>query len=203
MKTPKIIILLLIIIIAVLCESCLGTINNDWICIPGKRIGPITKETNGMALIKIFGKKNIKTITTESDELGLPGEIYTYVYPNSKNEIQIRWNEQKPWIVSIYKNGTQWRTLEGLTIGSSINELVKINKRNFVISGYGWEYGGYVTSWNNGELTKYKGKLDVFLDEGNGTLKGSNFIGEKLRISSDDQQLLQAKPKVKLMNIIF
>lgn len=196
--------LIIVIIIITFGQSCLSTVLNDWICVPGQRVGPITKEINDQALIQFFGIKNIKTETINSDEeLGTPGEIITYVYPNTKNEIMIRWKKQKPWIISIYQKGTQWKMAEGITVGSSLKEVLKINKKDFFIAGYGWEYGGRVISWNDGELAKYKGKLEIFFDEGNGTLKGKEFIGDKKRIKTDNMQLLNSKPKVRSIDIIF
>ena len=174
--------MVMIFILITFCQSCFSNTSNDWVCIPGQRVGAITQETTEKDLIVIFSALNIKNFTTEANEFeGTPSETYTYIFPNTKNEIQIQWKQQKIWIISIYKKGCQWKTIEGITIGSSLDKLLNINKKDFYISGYGWEYGGWVTSWNDGRLAKHQGKMDIFFNEGNGSLKGKKFIGDQVK----------------------
>ncbi len=205
MISKKALIILVIFILMIFGQPCALAVSNDWICIPGERVGPITKDTNEKDLINMFGKNNVKTVKiSASEEMGTPEETVSYIFPNSLNEIHIRWKNQRPWIITIYKQGTRWKMLEGNTVGTSLEEMIKINKKDFIIAGFGWEYGGWVSSWNGGEIEKkYKGKIDMFFDEGSGTLKDEEFMGDKKRIKTDNIQLLRIKPKVKSLNIMF
>jgi len=127
---------------------------------------------------------------------------------HTNNELRIKWNDQKtlrkPLIVAFNNKGAQWVTPEGITIGSSLEEVKRINKKDCILTGFGWEYGGWVKSWNDGELgKKYKGSLIIFFDEGNGTLKGEKYVGDKKQIKTNDKNLLKAKLKVRSIQSVF
>ena len=179
----------------------------DWLCIPGERVGPITAETSISTLKEIFGEKNIRTLDVSSEELDTGPKILTYIFPDDKNELRIQWKDEtfkNPWVVAFNNKGTQWKTPEGITIGSSLEEVMRINKKDFILTGFGWEYGGWVKSWNDGELgKKYKNKLSVFFDEGNGTIKGVEYIGDKRNLKSSDENLIKAELKVNSVQCVF
>jgi len=154
-----IIAILLIAVIALLCFFIKRPSKNDWLCIPGERVGPITSKTSEKQLIDFFGKENVQREQIVVGE-GEGYETATFVFKDSKDEIVVRWKEDglfvKPLSVSVFKVGTQWRTPEGITIGTSLNELNEINGEEFSISRLGWQFGGYIGSWNNGTLSRYK-----------------------------------------------
>jgi hypothetical protein len=83
MKVKRLILSLLVLLVIVLEQSCISVPSTDWLCTPGERVGPITKETNMTTLKKIFGEKNIKTVDVGSEELGTGSEIITYVFPDT------------------------------------------------------------------------------------------------------------------------
>ena len=66
MNVKKILVILVLSLI-ILNQSCFSAISNDWTCVPGQRVGPITKETNEKTLIKAFGNQNIKNVTISRD----------------------------------------------------------------------------------------------------------------------------------------
>ncbi len=46
---------------------------------------------------------------------------------------------------------TAWN-IYGLTIGMTLNEVVQANGKDFSLTGFGWDYGGYVTDFKEGKL---------------------------------------------------
>ena len=48
--------------------------------------------------------------------------------------------------------GKRWATREGLRLGSTLQDLEKMNGDPFKLSGFGWDYGGTVGTWNGGIL---------------------------------------------------
>ena len=132
----------------------ISEVKNDWICIPGERVGPITTKTNEDQIKKFFGEGNVTRNKVVTGENGETSEI-TIVFKNTKNEFLIKWDENKPfikpWRIEIYKDGTKW-AMPGITVGTSLEELIKTNGKQILFSGFSWDYGGYVTSWNKGKL---------------------------------------------------
>jgi predicted GNAT family acetyltransferase len=54
--------------------------------------------------------------------------------------------------VSIQGDNSAWKTSSGLYLGLTLQEVEKINAKNFTISGFGWAHGGSVVSWEGGKL---------------------------------------------------
>lgn len=169
-------------------EEFKTTVYNDWLCIPGERVGPINSNTSEKDLKVIFGDKNVIT-ENSTDAEGNP-LILTFVYKETKNVFIIRWVDEekrdKPmWVGITGDEGSDWKTKEGIKIGTTIEELNKINGKPFIFSGFGWDYAGTVTSWENGELGKYKGFGITIGMKKEGPMK---YLGDK-GISSDDPDL--------------
>jgi len=103
-----------------------------------------------------FGDKNIESGTFES-EMG--NQYFSTVYANTKNEVKFYWNQPYSNLrcVEIDKEGTNWKTSDGITVGMPINEIIHINSGK-KISFYGFEIDtnveGLVTSFNDGNLSK-------------------------------------------------
>jgi hypothetical protein len=51
---------------------------------------------------------------------------------------------------------SRWN-LSGITIGSSLAEVQKANGKPFVVSGFDWDYGGFVADWKGGALGRMEG----------------------------------------------
>lgn len=47
-----------------------------------------------------------------------------------------------------------WRGPMGLRLGNSSMELDRMNGRSFRFLGFGWDYGGYVSNWAEGNLAR-------------------------------------------------
>jgi hypothetical protein len=45
-----------------------------------------------------------------------------------------------------------WHTADGITLGTTLLELERINRRPFRLAGFGWDYSGTVLSWSHGAL---------------------------------------------------
>jgi hypothetical protein len=130
-----------------------STPNDFWIIIPGKNVGKITANTTEKELISIFGKENVKR-----DIIGMgEGETTdgTIIYKDAKNELKILWsNSFSPPIerIIIDKKNTNWKTKDNISIGTSLEYLLKLNGKAITFYGFEWDYAGTVTSWNNGKL---------------------------------------------------
>lgn len=122
--------------------------------VPGKSFGPITRATTRAQLNKLFGPANVKdgTIYLIEGET-TPGTIVFAKDPNRKMEIT--WTKKKR-IGTVRLNGESsvYKTAEGVTLGTTMQQLEQINGKPFKFSGLGWDYGGFIQSWDGGKLDK-------------------------------------------------
>ncbi|MEJ2244849.1 MAG: hypothetical protein P8Y80_02000 [Acidobacteriota bacterium] len=147
-RRDLIISLFLVIIFSSIGFGSDESVSPDWICIPGVKVGPITSTTSESDLMEIFGKANVLREEIHIDEGYF--EIGTSVFKGTPNEMSIFWKQQEvsdpkfPRRVIIQSAGTNWKTEDGLTIGTTIEELLKINGDHFTFAGFGWDYEGVV-----------------------------------------------------------
>jgi hypothetical protein len=128
----------------------------DWLIVPGVRAGEMTKKTSQRDLIEIYGKENVR----ESD-IGL-GEGFTepgtIVFPDEPvKTIRILWEDTlRSTIREIRISGEKslWKTEKGITIGTSLKTIEEINKKPFILAGFGWDYEGTILHCNGGTLNE-------------------------------------------------
>ncbi|HTF05211.1 MAG TPA: hypothetical protein VK826_14380 [Bacteroidia bacterium] len=90
-----------------------------------------------------------------------------------------------------------WKSRTGVSLGMSTDDLQKLNGRPFKFSGFGWDYGGGVMSWENGTLDK-KG-IAVQLSEGTSaelSQDETNQVLGDVPVMSNNPALQKLKPRV-------
>ena len=130
--------------------------DDSWtILLRGK--GAISTSTTRQDLVTRYGDANV---TDQEIDVG-EGETEsgTVLFADDKKRtITILWNDAEakasPKFVILREKGSLWRTAHGVSIGTSLRELERINGRPFTLSGLGWDYEGTVMSWNDGALEK-------------------------------------------------
>ncbi len=187
-----------------------GAVNEaeDWMCVPGQRVGKITQTTSEAQLIELYLPENV---VTEEMPIGEGQSLQvTKVYPNTPNEATIIWKEgeelQTPERVLIEQANTAWVTPEGITVGTTLEELEKLNEGPFKLLGFEWEYAGTVTSWEGGALAEPLAIGKVFTlqlasDKAPGDSYGE-IIGEE-EFDSDLPAIRDRELKVTSMGILF
>ena len=161
---------------------------DNWTCIPGEQVGRIKASFNSSDIYKTFGKENVM-----ETEIGL-GEGETkkglLVFPKTNNEIQVLFqgNEEMTKLESIRIKGTdsKWKTNAGIKVGSTLEELVTANGKDFNFYGFEWDYAGKLANWNGGKLND---KLSVFLEATNEEPIFPDLLG--------DREFLSSNPKAK------
>lgn len=90
----------------------------------------------------------------------------TYLDKGTKDEVQIMWADSlrtggvmSAMAVAFYDQKTgnyifdnRWSSEMGVKIGTTTDELEKLNGKPFVFSGFGWDYGGGIMDWKGGKL---------------------------------------------------
>ena len=173
----------------------------SYVCIPNKQVGKIQANFTEDDIIKAYGKENVAR-----KDIGIgEGEIAkgTIVFPGAQNELVVEWDEaaafKKLKKIRIEKQGSSWTTGEGIKVGSTLEELVKINGKDFKFYGFEWDYGGVTNDWDGGKINK---QLVVMLEPGNPEAVYPELLGEQL-FSSSHPKAKAADLKVGAMSIFF
>ena len=180
----------------------------DWVLIPNQKAGPITATSTEEDLIKIFGAKNV---TTQEEEYG-EGEVIvmTTLFKGTNKELVVYWNDidnlKNPERVVVHSNSTMWKTENNIVVGTSLQELEKLNGKPFKLYGFGWDYEGTISSWDGGALAEKYGISKGFVGqlatekapgEGYGDILGDS------EFSSDHKVIQTRDLKIVTMGIIF
>ncbi|HEX5438256.1 MAG TPA: hypothetical protein VFW98_13965 [Gemmatimonadaceae bacterium] len=129
--------------------------SHDWLLVPGCRVGPITTNSSEAELRTRFGPANVQPTTIYLDEgEQRPG---TVVFPgDSANRLEILWRDtlarKDPAEVRLSGLRSHWRFKDGLTLGSSLRDLERVNGKAFRFNGWGSDAGGIIWGWDGGVL---------------------------------------------------
>ena len=81
----------------------------------------------------------------------------TVIFPNdSSRRLTVTWDDTvaraRPTRVTIDSRETRWFVIPGVTIGTSLSELERLNGGPFKLFGFSWDYAGTVSGWDGGRL---------------------------------------------------
>jgi len=130
-------------------------VNGKWLIIPRVSVGKINANTSEANLIKIFGKQNVKSANIELGEgETAPGTILFPIVPEKK--LEITWKNSttrsKPRYVFIRGRHSIWKTKSGISLGTSLKQIEKINGKPFSLAGFGWDGKGTILDFDGGKL---------------------------------------------------
>ncbi|MDX1943446.1 MAG: hypothetical protein SFU99_22965 [Saprospiraceae bacterium] len=182
-------------------EATSSSEEKDFLIVPGARIGLITGSTTEAEVEKAYGEDNIEIKSLDVAE----GEQRegVLVFPNTKNELEIIWELEadigKPAFIRLGKENSDWRTAEGIGVGTTLEKLEELNGRPFTFYGFEWDYGGLVSDWNGGNISPY---LIIALIPQNFDKLSSDLLGE-VQLSSDDPKVRALGAKVGSIVLTF
>jgi len=103
----------------------------------------------------------------------------------------------------LIRGDSQWSGPKGLHLGSTLADVEGANEKPFKLSGFDWDYGGYVSDFNRGKLAKIKGNcifgVRLGVPENRGPVPAP-IEGEKTLVSSD-AAVVAAKPVVQELSV--
>lgn len=98
---------------------------------------------------------------------------------------------------------SRW-SVAGITIGASLAAVQKANGKPYVVSGFGWDYGGFVTDFKNGALGRMlPGGCSVTVRFGKDGNAPKALSGDGVKVSSDNPALLKFAPVVTEIGVNF
>jgi len=130
----------------------------DWVIVPGERVGPIDAGANEAKLVELFGAANVERVSFGVE----PGEAVpaTIVFANdSTRRAVILWRDPQtrisPETVLIRGERTVWKTDKGITLGTPLATLRRLNGKALTLTGFGSDLGGTVLDCNGGSLVEF------------------------------------------------
>jgi hypothetical protein len=114
--------------------------------VPFQQVGNITAAMTETDLKQLLGDSNVVRINR--------GAVQTVVFPNSPNELEIAWKKGEKFkkIGSIIIRKGNWRTPEGIGIGSTKKELEAINGKSVTL--FQLDEEDFRVVWNGGKVNE-------------------------------------------------
>lgn len=169
--------------------------------IPGNSFGPIQQNDTEANVRTYYGKENLSrnNISVGEGEF-VPG---TVVYADTEKEFTILWKPNWPYTqidrIRFEEDNTPWKTEKGISVGTTLEDLVRINGKEFTFLGFEWDYAGRVFDWKGGAIND---KTGIFLIPENPEAVYPHLLGDK-EYSSADTHAKNAGLKVDVVEIVF
>ncbi|MBK6936159.1 MAG: hypothetical protein IPH18_04205 [Chitinophagaceae bacterium] len=121
--------------------------------------GIITEKTSKEELVAAFGAENVKDETICGPEC-IDSIRVTKVFPGTQKEFVIHWKDnlyhKSIRLVESNQQEDPHYSSYGIKRKTSLKELLTINGKKISFMGFGWDYGGYIQSYNGGKLSVSK-----------------------------------------------
>jgi hypothetical protein len=167
-------------------------------------VGAITPQTSEADLQRIFGKSN-----TKSKEINVVEEVRefgTVVYPSEETKmLEVLWetSEKGQYPKAVIFRGIKsiWKTPLGITLGTTLTELERLNGKPFAVSA-NEEFFGNLDSWEKGQLAKELSLDEVIIELASNFDKISKEeydslgLGERDHLMSNDKVMQKLNPAV-------
>jgi hypothetical protein len=167
-----------------------------------------TRQTSEAELRRRYGPDSVRGVRIELGEgETAPG---TVVYPaDSLRRVEIMWRDtlkrQTPARVILRGDESKWQVGRGISLGTSLEDLERLNGRPFTLAGFGWDYAGAVTNWNGGALQSVLAGVMLYLDPGPAQYESapySQVLGDR-DYSSALPAMQQLNPRVAQIFVDF
>jgi hypothetical protein len=173
---------------------------NDFLITPGTSAGRVKLGSKKQDVEQIFGAQFIKEGDIFFPE-GLSAKGF-YIFKDDAQELQCVTDEKTGAIetILIRQPAASWATAEGIKIGARLDELLKMNEKPIRFTGFGWDYGGNICSFNGGKLAGLEGKLSINLGEPDDINGLEEFLGDT-ECSTTNKKILGKGVKVAEISI--
>jgi hypothetical protein len=161
--------------------------------------GLITKNTDIAGLQTAYGTANVKDERICGPEC-IDSIDVTKIYPEKNNEFIVYWRDslyhKSIAFIETYLPDGQYHTDKGLKIGSTFEDLLKINGKKIIFSGFDWDYGGYIQDYGMGTLqnSPVSFRLEMIGDG------GSELSGDT-ELNTDMREVKKSMTKIKISTV--
>jgi hypothetical protein len=200
----KVLLLMVLLGICTSSSSLTTPTAKSWHITPGGKAGVVNSQMTEVGLVAIFGRDNVTwgDIGVGEGETE-PGTIL--FASDSYRRLEILWTDNKrralPKQAQIFGSGkSRWETTAGISLGTSLKELERLNGKPFRLYGFEVDYEGTVRSWDGGNLAKKLGDLGVVIrlrpsKKTRATSDEINTISGYTEFHSDEPMMQKANPE--------
>lgn len=136
--------------------SAAEAVAEDYIVVPGQRVGQVTATTSRQQLAAIYGEANLQDTDVHVGEgFTEPGTIVSF---GNQPQFAVLWlddSRSRPLMAKDFS--PDWKTPEGIGVGTPYATLQQ-QLGSFQLYGFGWDYGGTL-SLEGSQLDQYYGLL--------------------------------------------
>lgn len=122
--------------------------------------GRLRRDTTIADLQAIYGSANVRIGdvpgpegSTEQGAILFPDDPARRAYVYFHDDMQ----PKRLASVRVFDPESQWQLERGVRIGMPFDALRRLNGKPFRFGGLDWDYGGYVSDWNDGTLAERDG----------------------------------------------
>lgn len=167
---------------------------------------PVAPDDTERSLKQRFGKEAVV-----QDLPGAEGEQYRglVLFPKARDgRIEVAFTDDKGRRASgltLRDAGKAGRwSVNGVTIGSSLADVQKANGKPFLVNGFEWDYGGFVTDWKSGALAgPLEGGCTITIRFGKKASAPKSLSGDGVKAASDSAALVRFAPVVTEIGMNF
>ena len=167
---------------------------------------PVAPSDTAKSLMQRYGKEAVM------QELpGAEGETYKglVLFPKANDHrLEVAFTEDKSKHVSGLTlrdsaKTSKWN-VNGITIGSRLDDVQKANGKAFLVAGFEWDYGGFVTDWKGGALARpMQGGCRVTIRFDRKSAAPKSLLGDGVKVASDNAALVKWSPVVTEIGVNF
>jgi hypothetical protein len=182
--------------------------STEWRIAPGSTTGPLVLTTSEADLRQRYGAGSVDSTRIQIGE----GETMAgaVLYPgDSLRRAEIVWQDsiprRRPARIILRGSRSRWQVNRGISLGTSLQELERLNGRPFTLAGFGWDYAGVVTDWKGGALDSSLAGVKLYLEPGpaqNNSPSYSQVLGDR-DYSSALPAMQQLAPRVYQIFVDF
>lgn len=141
----------------------------------------------------------------------------TFIDEGTKDQVEIFWADSLHRIGPVsasteatynsdagnYVFSSTWSSANGVHIGTTTDELEKLNGKPFIFSGFGWDYGGGIRDWQGGALEGKGMGIDLTESDAIGNIPESDYnqiLGDQ-DVRSDHPVVKKVQPRVARITV--
>jgi len=170
--------------------------------------GPFARDSSHARLVAAFGRRNVRYQKVH----GAEGEKLwaSVLHPaDAKARLEFIWDDAKrrrrPWMR--IEDASTWQSQNGIHVGMPLAEVERINGGPFTLAGFEWDYGGRVSDWRGGTLSRpLPGGCQIGVDfypaQDAPTAALDNVSGDQ-DFASDNADMRATRPTVGVLVIYY
>jgi hypothetical protein len=139
---------------------------STWLVPPPGAPAAFSQTTSAQELETRFGTEHLSAEDVSDGEYGtLPGAVLFRADPSRRIELVWADPQTRTGLARVRVRGAHsvWRVAPGITLGTPLDELQRLNGRPVAFQGFGFDGHGLVQSWKGGKLSFLTGSPRVML----------------------------------------